>query len=221
MASHVIAWLRVATGLVPETGFVSQRVHQPRLALRQPPDLLPPLVREHLVRLPGMLCQQGLDLARQEISEPQRFGPNVECAATRDDGVFGPGPNSVVAHVTHAAQNYALGKPPGAVRVTGPELTQYRQQRVAHQSVDLVDHEHQRLGIGFAPSRQRLPQRVVGACCFQNPRPNFCHEQVVQRVARRPRQGAEDRSHTLSNIFTRRLTAFDVDVHATVLPAEV
>ena len=156
----------VATGLVPETGLVSQRIHQPGLALRQPPDLVPPLVREHLVRLPGMLCQQGLDLAWQEISEPQGFGPNVECAATGDDGVFGPGPNSVVTHVTHTAQNHALGKPLGAVRVTGPELTQYRQQRVAHQRVDLVDHEHERLGVGFGPSGQRLPQRVVGARCF-------------------------------------------------------
>ena len=133
-----------AERLVLEAHLPGQRVDKPRLA----PGLLPHGVhgsgRELLTGLGGVLVQQGRDLRCGKISEAEGPGLDVEGAATGDDLLFGTRMNAVVPHVAYAAKDHALRKPVRAIDVAGTQLAKHRDQRVAHQRVDLVDQQHQR-----------------------------------------------------------------------------
>ena len=73
------------------------------------------------------------------------------------------------------------------------------------------------LRIRLCPTRQHLPKRVVRADLVERAAPDLADERVVKRVAGRTSERAEDGSRTLMNVLARRLTHFDVDVHAAEL----
>ena len=89
--------------------------------------------------------------------------------------------DTVVAHVANAAQNDALRKGVGAQRVAGAQLTEYRQQGVADERVDLVDEHYERSGVGLRPAAQDLGERAVGAEPVQGVRPDPVDEFVPER----------------------------------------
>ena len=72
------------------------------------------------------------------------------------------GEQGLGAHVAHPAKDDALRKPVRALRVAGPELAQDRDEGVADECVDLVDHEHERTKLG-------APDRVIST--IRRPRP--------------------------------------------------
>ena len=109
----------VPASLVVEAGLVRQRVHQPRLAARELPDSAPRLRRERLAGLRGVLRQERVDLGRREVPQPQRLGADVERAAAGDNRVLAVGPDAVVAHIAHAAQDDALRESARTLRVAG------------------------------------------------------------------------------------------------------
>ena len=211
----------VPPGLILEAGLVRQRVHQPRLPAGQLPELELRLRRETLTRLARVLGQQMLDLGLREVAEPQGLRPDVEGAATGDDGVLTGGANAVVAHVAHAAQNHALGKVTRASRVAGPQLAQHGQQGVAYQRVDLVDQKHQRFRVRPAPAGQGFPERIVRAGVVQHGRPRVVQEPVIEGVARFRSQCAENGAHRRAHVLPRGLADLDVDVHAAEIAARV
>ena len=211
----------VARRPVVEAGFVGERVHQPRLTPGQLPDRGAGLARKRLAGLLVVLSEQGLDLVRREVSEPQRLGAHVEGAPAGDDRVLRGRPDAVVAHVAHPAQDHALRKPVRALRVAGPELAKDREQGVADERVDLVDHEHERLRIRFGPAGQRLAQRIVGAGRIEDAEPDLGDEPVVERFAGAARERAQDRAHRRSHVLACGLAALDVDVYAAELAAGV
>ena len=123
--------------------------------------------------------------------------------------------------MAHPAQDQALWKPERALRIAGAQLPKHRQQGVADQGVDLVDHEHQRLGVRLRPPGKRLPKRIVGASAIENAWPDVSHEKVVERVPRRTSQRTEDRPHGRRHVLPCGLPDLDIDIHATELAAGV
>ena len=71
------------------------------------------------------------------------------------------GVDAVVPHVVYATQDDALRKQRRPLGVARPQLAQNRDQGVADQRVDFVDHQHQRLVALFGPAGQDLSQRGV------------------------------------------------------------
>ena len=148
----------VASRIAAEARSAAERVHQPRLAAGLPPHRAERVRRERLPRLFGVLGEQRAHVGLREVAQAQRFGLDVERAAAHDDRVLGAGVDAVVADVTHAAQHDALRKAGGTPVVAGPQLAEHGDQRVADQSVDLVDQQHYRFRLRLAPARQRLRQ---------------------------------------------------------------
>ena len=64
---------------------------------------------------------------------------------------------AVVAHVADPAQDQALRKALRAIHVAGAQLAQHRNERVAHQRVDLVDEKNERTGGRWRPSEREIP----------------------------------------------------------------
>ncbi len=142
-----------------EAGFVAQGVHQPRLPLGLRPHAFQRLGGELLAGLAGVLADQSLHFRFPEVPQPQRIGADVERAAARDHLSRRTRANAIVPQVAHAAQNDAVREPVWTQVVAGAQLAQYRQQRVTHQGVDLVDQQHQWTRVGPRPARQRFPKR--------------------------------------------------------------
>ena len=125
--------------------------------------------------------------------------------------------DAVVAHVAHAAQDHALRERPRTHVVPGAQLAQHGDQRVPDQRVDLVDQEHERLGIVQRPPAKRLAQCAVGTGATQRPLPCLVEEAIAQLDERAI---GDLRQHGLdagADIAPRRLSGLDVDVHATML----
>ena len=203
--------------LVPEAGVVAERVDQPRLASGQPPDLLAGVSRERLSRFLGVLRQQRARLAFREIPQAEGLGLDVEGAAAGDDRLLGTRMDAVVAHVADAAQDDALREGVGAQRVAGAQLTEYRQEGVADQRVDLVDEHHEWSGVGFRPAAQNLGERAVGAEPVQGVRPDPVDEFVAERHPGDQSEVTEDRPHGPLGVFAPRLSGLDVRVDAAVV----
>ena len=116
----------VPAGLVPEAGFIRQRIHQPGLALGNLPDATARCLPELLAGLRRMLHQQGLDLGLREVAQPVRLGLDVERAAIGDNRVLGAGSDPVVAHIAYSAKDHALRKAVRPFRVAGADLSEHR-----------------------------------------------------------------------------------------------
>ena len=144
----------VADSVPLEAHFVGQRVDKPGLTLSLSPDLGDRLGGEALAGLTRVLIEQLPDLGFAEVAQAQGLRLDVEGAPTQDGIPLGRRVDAVVAHVTHATQHHALGKPPRAVGVASAELPQHGDQGVADQRVDLVDQQHQRLATRGRPPRQ-------------------------------------------------------------------
>ena len=142
----------VSRGLVLEAGFVGQRVHQPGLAAGQFPDCRQDFMGDGLAGLLGVLAQQVAHLPLREVAQAQGLGLDIEGAAAEHD-IPCCGADAVVAHVAHAAQNDALREVPRSVAVPAAQLPEHRDRGVAHEGVDLVDEQHQRLRISRRPFR--------------------------------------------------------------------
>ena len=125
--------------------------------------------------------------------------------------------NAVVAHVADAAQHHTLRKPFGALDVAGTELAQHGDQRVAHQGIDLVDQQHQRLPVGFGPAVQHLAQRAVGAELVKESGPDFAWQRIPHSEARPGSQLPEYRPHRAGRVLPPRLTHLHVEVDAAIL----
>ena len=197
---------------VVEAGAAAERVDQPRLALRLPPDGLQRLRRERLARLARMLVQQRGHLGLGKVTEAQRFRLDVERAAASYHGVLGARPNPVVAHVPHAAEHDALREALGPPVVAPPQLPQHGYQRVADQGVDLVDQQHDRSSGVLAPAGQRLGQRTL-AEGRQQVGPGVVEELVARRPGPR-RQLAQNDPHGALHVLAHGLCGLDVHVHA-------
>ena len=63
--------------------------------------------------------------------------------------------NTIVLQVAHATQDHRLGKLTGTLGIAGAQLAQQRDERVAHQRVDLVQQQDQRLLQLLAPVGQK------------------------------------------------------------------
>ena len=70
---------------------------------------------------------------------------------------------SALERMPYAAQNHALRKPGRAQVVAGAKLAQHGQQGIAHERVDLVDEQDQRLGIGLRQAGQHFLERTIGS----------------------------------------------------------
>ena len=119
----------VVTGARP----VSKRVHEPGLPLGLPKDCRHRFGRELLPGLGSVLGKKRAHLVFGEVTEGERFGLDVEGAAAGDDLLPGARTDAVIAHVTNAAENDAMGKVGRPVRIAGPQLTQERNQRISDQ----------------------------------------------------------------------------------------
>jgi hypothetical protein len=128
-----------------KAGLVGQRVDQPGLALGQLPDPVDGRVGEGLTGLGGVLGEQRGAVGGIEVAQAQGLGLDVEPAAAGDDLLLGRGMDAVVAQVAHAAEHDGGRERLRALGVTGAQLAQQRDQRVADQGVDLVEQQHQRL----------------------------------------------------------------------------
>ena len=172
---------------------------------------------ERLARLLGVLGQQREYLVLREVPQTQGPGLDVEGAAAGNDLVRGARSDSVVAYVAHAAQNDALGEPPGAPHVARPELAQHRQQGVADQGVDLVDQEDQGPGIGLGPPAQPLAEGAGRTCLRQEPRPFPVEKIVSQRRPPPRREFRQNGTHGLLDVLAHGLPGFEIGVHAPVV----
>jgi len=143
---------------VPEAALVGQGVDQPGLPLGEVPDERERIGLEALPGLRGVLAEEFLDLAAQEITEPKRFSPDVEGASARDHRLAIVQPEAVIPHVPDSAEDDALGEGAGPAVVAGPEMPQHRDQRVPHQAVDLVEEQHERPGEFRAPAVEEIGQ---------------------------------------------------------------
>ena len=123
--------------------------------------------------------------------------------------------DAVVAHVAYPAQHHALREAPGAPDVAGAELAQHRDQGVADQRVDLVDQQHQGLGVRLAPAGQRGAEGAV-AESRQDVGPDPVQESVALEE-RAVAHLAEDDAHGALHVFAHRLGRLDVHVHAAVV----
>ena len=204
----------VTPGLVAEAGVVAQRVHQPRLAGGARADQRLRLLRERLPGRRGVLRQQCPYLLLREVAQAQRFGLDVEGAAAQHHPVLGGRVDAVVAHVTHPAQDDAVRVARRAVDVAGAQLPQHRQQGVAHQRVDLVDQQHQRLAVGSGPATQRQVQCATWSGAVQSLAADTLQRVVAQRQARPERELGQYGAHGFRHVLAHRLARLDVGVHA-------
>ena len=170
----------VPASLVPEARLVGQGVDQPRLALGLVPHRSKRGFGESLARLLGVLAEQGARCGLVEVAEPQRFRLDVEGAAAGDDLAGGLRVDAVVAHVADAAQDHALRKGRWAHVVAGAQLAQHRDQRVAHERIDLVDQEHEGLGVVLGPVAECPAKGTVGPGAFERLLPRLVEEAVTQ-----------------------------------------
>ena len=203
----------IAPGLGVEAGPAAQRVHQPRLAAGLRPHEVERLRGERLSGLPGVLGEQRAHLGLREVAEAQRRGPNVERAAAGDRRLLGACVDAVVTDVPHPAQHDALRKASRALVVAGPQLSEHRDQSVADERVDLVDEQHQRGRIGFAPAGQRLAEGGMRAGFRQDVGPAFVQERITL-YARTRGNLIQDSAYGVSHLFARGLSGLDVHVHA-------
>ena len=214
---------RDRTGAVParlalEARLPAQRVDQPRLPRRPRPDQLQRSLREPLPRLLRMLRQQRPRLRLgEEVAQPQRLGPDVERAAAEHQRVLRGGVDAVVANVPHATQDHAVREASWALVVTGAELSQHRQQRVAHQRVDLVDQQSERSRVGLRPAGEHVDQRTVRTFGLQGSSTKTVRRIVTQRDARPAGQLAEQGAHRPGRVLARRLADLEVRVDALVV----
>ena len=148
----------VTPHLVLEACLPAQRVHQPRLPGGPRQDQPHRLLRERLAGRRRVLRQQRPHLLLREVAQSQRLGLDVEGAAAEHHAVLGGRVDAAVAHVTHPAQDDAVREGGRTLVVAAAQLPQHRQQGVAHQRVDLVDQQHQRLAVGSGPATQRQAQ---------------------------------------------------------------
>ena len=190
----------------------AQRVHQPRLAPRLRPHRVERRRREPLARLGRVLRHQRPRLGLREVAQAQRLRGDVERAAARDD-LARTRTDAVVADVAHAAQHDALREARRALLVIGAKLAQHREQGVAHQRVDLVDQQHQRRRVRFAPAGEERPKGVFRPRLRQHVRPDPVGI-VVARLPRPRGQAAQDGAHAPLHVVTRHLRRFDVRAHA-------
>ena len=102
--------------------------------------------------------------------------------------------------------------------IAGAKL-QHRQQRIAHQRVDLVDQQHQRSRRRLRPTRKRFAQCLVRSDPRQKVRPDVVQKAVVQRRPRLRRQPCEHRAHGPLHVVARGAGGFDGNVQAPVSPA--
>ena len=207
----------VTPGFVPETGLVRQRVHQPRLAAGPLPDRFQRRGCELLPRLTGVLREQRRYVVPGEVAQAHRTGLDVEGAAAGNHCLFRAGTDAVVADVPHPAQHDALREAGGAPHVSGPQLAQHRQQRVADEDVDLIHQQYQRFRIGLGPARQRLAQPTRRTVLRQDAGPGLVQEAVAQRRSGPGSQRAENRPHRRFDVLAHRLRGLDVDVDAPVV----
>ena len=209
--------IAITPSAVLERRLEGDGVDQPRLTTGQLPDCGLGVAGEFLAGFRGVLGKQGLDIVWREVAEPQGLGADVEGTPSGDDRVLGRRLDPIVAHVPDAAQDDALRETPRAFRIAGAELAQHRDQRVADQRVDLVEHEDQRSGARLAPTRQQFAQGVVRAGGVENVGPDLGDESVVERLARASCQGAQDGAYRGADVLSRRLPSLDVDICAPVL----
>ena len=211
----------VPAGRVPEAGVVGQGVDQPGLPAGQLPDLVPGARGERLARRLGVLGEQRQNLVVREVAQAQRLGLHVERAAAGDDRLLGARPDAVVAHVPHAAQDDALRKGRRAPDVARSQLAQHREQRIAHQRVDLVDEQHRRPRVGLRPAAQRLAKGAVRTGRREDGGPGFVEGAVLERRPHPGCQLAQDGAHRLFHVLARGLGGLDVHVRAAVPAAAV
>ena len=195
----------------------AQRVHQPRLAPGLRPHRIQRRRRETLPGLLRVLRHQRPRLRFGEVPHAKRLRRDVEGAAAGDD-IAGARPDAVVADVAHSAQHHALREAFGALLVAGAELAQHREQGVADQRVDLVDQQHQRRRVRYAPAGEQYLQCVFRPRLRQDVRPNTVRVVVAQQQ-RTLRQITQDGANAPRHIIARHLGGFDVHVHAPEIAA--
>ena len=207
----------VSSALVAEAGLRGQCVDQPRLTLRLCPDFPQGILGERLSRVLRVLVEQRRDFGAREVPETQRLRLDVERTPAGDDFPCGARVDAVVPHVTNAAQDNALRKARRAPVVSRPKLSQHRQQRIAHQGIDLVDEQHQGSRIGLRPTAQDLLERAIGSKAVEDVEPDPVHEVVPECEPGPGGQLAEDRAHRPLGVFAPGLSGLDVRVYAAVV----
>ena len=110
----------------------------------------------------------------------------------------------VVPHVTHPAQDDALGKAIRSQVVSRSKLPEHGEKRIADQRIDLVDEQHQRPAVGFGPLRQRLLKRPGRAEGFQDAGPRPAQELLAQGAPRPRAQLPQNRSQRSQDVFPHR-----------------
>ena len=206
--------LHHAPHLVLEACLPAQRVHQPRLPGGARQDMPHRLLRE---RLPGrrrVLRQQLPHLLLREVAQSQRLGLDVEGAAAEHQPVLGGRVDAVVPHVTHPAQDDAVREGGRTLVVAAAQLPQHRQQGVAHQRVDLVDQQHQRLAVGSGPATQRHAQGATWSGAVHGLATDTLQRVVAQRQTRPERKLGQYGAQAFRHVLAHRLACLDVGVHA-------
>ena len=106
------------------------------------------------------------------------------------------------------------GKARRTLVVAAAQLPQHRQQGVAHQRVDLVDQQHQRLAVGRGPATQRHAQCATWPGAVQGLAADTLQRVVAQRQTRPERKLGQYGAHTFRHVLAHRLACLDVGVHA-------
>lgn len=118
---------------------VAECVDQPRLALREIEDAIERLGRERLAGVAGMLGVQLHDLLACEAPQGERLHLDVEWARrVRAHGGAARG-ELVITHVAQADERERPGEGVGAARISGADLAQHGDQRLALEGINLVE----------------------------------------------------------------------------------
>ncbi len=101
-----------------------------------------------------MQFQQGKNFFFDEISKTQGFRLDVKTTAAGDNIFFPAGMDAVITDIAHTAEDNGLRKGGRAFVIAGTELPKHRDQGIAHQGIDFVKNQHQRLFSPPAPYSQ-------------------------------------------------------------------
>ncbi len=136
----------VAGGFVFPRHGVTEGIHQPRLSTGVFPEFRENGCIKYLPRGLGVLGVERLHFSQRETAHAQGCRFDIEGTAARDHFLI-PLRDAVIAHITHPAEDHTLRE--RNIRssdIAFPQLAQQRNECVADQRIDFINHQHD----GFA-----------------------------------------------------------------------